>query len=102
VACNLGAVPGNPQKPPATVEERRASFELLVDTEQWFERQRSELGQWLGSISVAGCRDSINRLRLQARKLKEEHPLQTLAIIAGGAFLMGIAARNWRYRSHGR
>ena len=40
----------------------------------------------------------ITRVAQQVRRAKEERPLQSLAVIAGMSFAVGVAFRMWRSR----
>ena len=48
----------------------------------------------------SASRNLTTRVRHRANQVKEEHPLQILAVIAGSAVVLGVAARIWRSRRH--
>jgi hypothetical protein len=48
----------------------------------------------------SASRNLTTRVRHSANQVKEEHPLQILAVIAGSAVVLGVAARIWRSRRH--
>jgi hypothetical protein len=59
-------------------------------------RRASEAYSDVSSVS----RNLTTRVRHRANQVKEEHPLQILAVIAGSAVVLGVAARIWRSRRH--
>lgn len=52
--------------------------------------------------SVRASRYLARETSARVRKIRDEHPVQALAVIAGAAFLMGFVARMWRSKSNGR
>jgi len=46
----------------------------------------------------SSSRDLTRRVKVRASQIKQERPLQLLAVIAGAAFVLGIVTRVWRSR----
>lgn len=59
-----------------------------------------EMRTWLAA-SFASCSRTLGDWRARADHLREHRSLELLVWLAAGAFLMGIATRTWRSRSHG-
>jgi|SRR5712671_3399365 len=52
-------------------------------------------------IDICSAYHSLStRVRHRADQMKDEHPLQLLAVIAGATIVLGVSARIWRSRHH--
>jgi ElaB/YqjD/DUF883 family membrane-anchored ribosome-binding protein len=60
-----------------------------------FERAKAQVGSAYDKVAETSA-DLSQRAQRQARYMKEEQPLQLLAIIAGTAFAIGVGLRVWR------
>lgn len=60
------------------------------------------VGRWLGNTQREirrNVRSAAARARTEARHVREERPMQALAIAAGAAFALGMIIRFWRSHS---
>jgi hypothetical protein len=67
-------------------------------------RERVDEGKQWASYALLSAKETVADLyrttRCLAEKVKQEHPLQLLTVIAGSAIVVGVAARIWRSRHH--
>ncbi len=63
-----------------------------------YDQVRTQASQGYSRV-VAKGKEVGRRTQNRARLVKEKHPLQLIAIIAGAAFVAGIAIRIWRSRA---
>ena len=60
-------------------------------------RMFENAGERLG-MAVEKTRRLATRINCRAHQIKEQQPLQFLAVLAGAAFAAGVATRVWRAR----
>jgi hypothetical protein len=81
---------------------QRATSALLSAKQsvgELFRNVRRSASRAYGNISSAS-RDLTTRFRRRSEQIKEDNPLQLLAVIAGSAFVLGVVTRIWRSRHH--
>ena len=105
-----GAVREPNENPRVTEMPRRAG----VERQSWALRavSRERLAQTLAGAQKnarIACRSSVQvsrylarEARSRVRKIRDEHPVQGLAVIAGMAFLIGLVVRGQRSKFYGR
>lgn len=68
------------------------------EAERLYEEARTRASEGYDRVSET-AQDATDQTRAVARYLRNEYPLQLLAVLAGAAFLAGMALRIWRSRA---
>lgn len=98
---SVGPEEGIPNRPQASIREqlnnaKRRANDALISTQQSVSMAYRTAHERVACAS----RNLTEGARSRADRMKREHPLQLLGIVAGAAFALGIAARIWRARHH--
>jgi ElaB/YqjD/DUF883 family membrane-anchored ribosome-binding protein len=80
----------------AAVNEQREAADKFSQAKDSVAAAGQEAKQWAGDVvqrTRARGSDSLRLMRARARQLANEYPLQTIAVSAGVAFLIGVLLR---------